>query len=212
MSYTTLIVLQESDKSNMESKLCNRCKEVLDIACFGVNKQMHDSLHPTCKNCVQMWRNVPKGTKRCSRCEDIKSKSDFKTVGKSKRKSRYCNPCNLIVESEQAEKKLQQDRDYYEREHDVIREQQVWNRLRIRYGVTREQWEAQYEAQGGLCAICEKAATGTSRGNRLHVDHSHETGQVRGLLCAGCNTHLGILEKTEWRAKAEAYLESWDNS
>lgn len=49
-------------------------------------------------------------------------------------------------------------------------------------------------AQGDLCAICGKQATGTgTRGGppRFHVDHDHVTGKVRGLLCGGCNIGLG---------------------
>lgn len=58
------------------------------------------------------------------------------------------------------------------------------------YGITGEQYEALYEAQGGTCAIC-KRATGKSR--RLAVDHDHATGYVRGLLCSSCNNILGHL-------------------
>lgn len=49
------------------------------------------------------------------------------------------------------------------------------------YGITSEQYEALYEAQGGVCYICERA-TGQGR-RRLAVDHDHKTSWVRGLLC-----------------------------
>ncbi len=52
------------------------------------------------------------------------------------------------------------------------------------YGITEAEYWAIYEAQGRCCAICKKA-TGTVR--RLAVDHNHETGKVRGLLCKTCN-------------------------
>lgn len=58
------------------------------------------------------------------------------------------------------------------------------------YGITGEQYEALYEAQGGTCAICRRAR-GTSK--RLAVDHDHATGFVRGLLCSTCNNILGYL-------------------
>jgi Recombination endonuclease VII len=54
----------------------------------------------------------------------------------------------------------------------------------------RQGYPELFEAQGGVCAICGKPP-----GERaLHVDHDHETGQVRGLLCYSCNTKLGWLE------------------
>lgn len=58
------------------------------------------------------------------------------------------------------------------------------------YGITVEQYDAMLNSQGGLCARCGQ----TSSGMRLAVDHCHDTGRVRGLLCGPCNTYLGRLE------------------
>lgn len=55
------------------------------------------------------------------------------------------------------------------------------------YGLTLEQYEALYEAQGGVCYICQRA---TGKVRRLAVDHDHATGYVRGLLCRPCNSVL----------------------
>ena len=56
------------------------------------------------------------------------------------------------------------------------------------YGLTLEQYEALYEAQGGVCWICRRA---TGKVRRLAVDHDHATGYVRGLLCSEDNKILG---------------------
>lgn len=56
--------------------------------------------------------------------------------------------------------------------------------IRATYGITRDEYLAIYDAQGGKCAICQRA-TGASK--NLSVDHDHETGEVRGLLCTPCN-------------------------
>lgn len=56
------------------------------------------------------------------------------------------------------------------------------------YGITKEQYEELYAAQGGACYICQRA-TGKTR--KLAVDHDHKTGYVRGLLCSTCNKMLG---------------------
>lgn len=56
-----------------------------------------------------------------------------------------------------------------------------------RYGITIEQYDALYIAQGGVCYICRRA-TGKTR--RLAVDHNHKTGKVRGLLCKLCNRFI----------------------
>lgn len=62
--------------------------------------------------------------------------------------------------------------------------------LKQKYGITPARWEEMLDEQGGGCAICGDAPTGR---NRLAVDHSHASGDVRGLLCFSCNTLLGHL-------------------
>lgn len=55
------------------------------------------------------------------------------------------------------------------------------------YGITSEQYEALYEAQGGVCWICKRA---TGKTKKLAVDHDHRSGFVRGLTCGICNSWL----------------------
>ena len=73
-----------------------------------------------------------------------------------------------------------------------------------RYGLDDAAFEALLEAQGHTCAICLDPLV---RGKHLHVDHDHETGEVRGLLCHGCNTSLGgFKEDPDVLERAAAYL------
>lgn len=97
------------------------------------------------------------------------------------------------------------DRAYYEANKEAIRLQQIDTRYRLRYGITLEDYERILESQNGGCAICETTTPG-GRGNRFHVDHNHETGVVRGLLCWTCNRRLGVLELHGWVEKAMVYL------
>jgi hypothetical protein len=60
-----------------------------------------------------------------------------------------------------------------------------------RYGITLADYDQMLKRQKGVCAICKKPET-HSRQRRLSVDHNHETGEVRGLLCARCNRALGM--------------------
>jgi len=55
------------------------------------------------------------------------------------------------------------------------------------YGVDQQMWDAMYFEQDGKCLICEEREA-------TCIDHCHETGRVRGLLCLGCNTLLGFIE------------------
>lgn len=81
-------------------------------------------------------------------------------------------------------------------------------RLRTIYGMTPEQFEQMEAAQHNLCALCQQPPKGTSRRTkRLVVDHDHETGKVRGLLCQPCNRALGWFENPEWSQRAREYLD-----
>jgi hypothetical protein len=64
-------------------------------------------------------------------------------------------------------------------------------RLMQRYSLGPGEYEQLFASQGGVCAIC-----GNEPGKRrLCVDHSHTTGEVRGLLCSRCNAALGMFDE-----------------
>lgn len=83
-------------------------------------------------------------------------------------------------------------------------------KLRSVYGLTVEQYEAMIAAQNNLCAICGQPPSAKSKYHRkLALDHDHETGAVRGLLCHTCNRSLAWLENRQWFDKAMAYLHKY---
>lgn len=61
---------------------------------------------------------------------------------------------------------------------------------KIKYGITRKEYENLAKKQNYTCAICGEKSI-----KELRVDHDHKSGKVRSLLCAKCNTRLGFLEK-----------------
>jgi hypothetical protein len=66
--------------------------------------------------------------------------------------------------------------------------------LKRTYGISLEQYNQILAAQGEVCGIC-MSATVSNCGRRLSVDHNHETGKVRGLLCGRCNSMLGFIDE-----------------
>jgi len=75
-------------------------------------------------------------------------------------------------------------------------------RLRRLYKLSPAEYEEMLRAQDGVCAICRQTPP-----YPLYIDHCHRTGRVRGLLCAPCNTGLGMFRDSPERAmRAAAYL------
>lgn len=84
-------------------------------------------------------------------------------------------------------------RSYRDRDRDGDRVKRKDYQLRATYGITLEQFNALFEAQGSACALCKK---GVEAERDRHVDHCHETGNIRGVLCFTCNKALGALGDT----------------
>lgn len=75
--------------------------------------------------------------------------------------------------------------------------------------MTVDDFDQMKEAQGGRCAICDQPC---DKGGELSVDHCHETGRVRGLLCRNCNVGLGYFRDLPGRlTDAANYLKQHKN-
>ena len=76
--------------------------------------------------------------------------------------------------------------------------------LKHRYGITEEQYDQMFKKQNGKCAICNQISE-----KALSVDHCHDTGKIRGLLCGNCNRGIGCLKDDENRIiKAAEYVKN----
>lgn len=82
-------------------------------------------------------------------------------------------------------------RQGYRRHAERIRQQKLDAHYRKRYGLSLAEVRQMREERGNRCDICREPPTG-GKGARLHVDHCHTEGHVRGLLCGNCNTMIGL--------------------
>ena len=116
-------------------------------------------------------------TKVCKHCNVEKDDSEFyQTFDRWSQKqylSSRCKPCH----------------QEYKRENPNTSRNSKAEKLQLRYGLTYEQWEAMREKEDYRCMIC--AITEEELGRKLDVDHCHDSGKVRGILCNPCNTMLG---------------------
>jgi hypothetical protein len=115
--------------------------------------------------------------KKCKKCNETKPTWDFKSYtsksGELKKQS-ICDKC-VPVSMTSEETKLKRRA----------------NRLKLKYNLSLEDYNAMFSRQNGKCSICKKHQTKLD--SALCVDHCHKTGKVRGLLCSNCNLALGLL-------------------
>lgn len=141
-------------------------------------------------------------SKTCRRCEGTHSIKDF-SVDRSKKDGRsiYCFNCvRKINKTRRSKPEVKAKRQKTRRDQIANR---AW-RLKTRYGMTLQQFDSLFEAQGKCCAICK---SDKSDSKNFVVDHSHQTGKIRGILCSYCNRALGMFrDSPELLSKAIKYL------
>lgn len=157
--------------------------------------------------------------KRCRQCKTVKPIEAFVRVkGNPWRLCKTCNNDNrkrFVARHPGYGKEWKKawylrNKDYHARKsaehyHKDIELSRLRQTAR-RYELTVEQLKELYERGGTLCHICERPER-TGRNGRLFVDHCHDTGRIRGLLCKHCNWALGTLGDTpEKIARVLAYI------
>lgn len=96
----------------------------------------------------------------------------------------------------------QENKDRIAEEYRSNPELQLQRSRQKKYGVSPAWVDMTLKDQEGKCAICGVAMTGENRKLVPHVDHCHDTGLVRGLLCQSCNVGLGRFEDNVDRLEA----------
>lgn len=140
-------------------------------------------------------------TKECKSCGEQKPLSQYNKLHISADGLAYkCRPC--------AKKEYRSYRKGMSSEelHLLDRERN----LRKKFGIGIQEYDEMLEKQGGVCAICneEEVTVRQGRVQSLSVDHCHETGNIRGLLCNSCNRALGkFKDSIEHLLAAASYLE-----
>jgi hypothetical protein len=136
----------------------------------------------------------------CKHCGVEKPEDQFAPSHLVKSKMR-CRPCNtlLIKKWRHANGDLVKayHRKYHRERPDIYRN----SILKAKYGIGIAEFDQMHINQGGVCAICGQPEKSVDRRTKLSrnlsVDHCHNKGHVRGLLCGTCNPGLGHFKHDE---------------
>ena len=152
--------------------------------------------------------------RRCSICREVKFKESFsKDASRKGGLSHRCKDCYSKYHSSNSEW-CNERRQIHHEKHRItarIRGREwaldnpniVRNKNLARYGLTVDSFDDLVNSQNGLCKICKNELVA---GKHTHVDHCHNSGKVRGILCQTCNTKLGWYEKNA--KEVEEYLKN----
>ena len=126
-----------------------------------------------------------------------------KLYAKRKRVSRKIRGAERIYYSNNKERIRENRKRFEKKSADKIKNR----RLKEKYGITLDVYNDMLKKQNNSCAVCEVVFC---KGIYPQVDHCHDTGKIRGLLCKRCNMLEGfLLKKDELIKKIEAYRNSF---
>lgn len=132
--------------------------------------------------------------KVCPKCKKELSfdNYNFDKNGKINTVCKYCKNENYKNWYQKNKQKVKERKAKY---HEKTKEYRRWYTIKLRYGITKEEYETIFKNQGHKCGICKNTKSGHKNTDEMVVDHCHKTKKVRGLLCNRCNTLLGSVNE-----------------
>lgn len=152
----------------------------------------------------------------CNKCRVLKNLSSFSRSSKDGHVY-SCKECSLKLKYEWRKKNPEKDRAQQHRSDRKRTEQRAISlearrkyqatQRRIKYGISNSDYDRMFDEQSNVCAICKCSSEKT-----LCIDHNHETGKVRGLLCHRCNLVIGnAKENINTLEESIRYLQKHEN-
>lgn len=180
-------------------RICTKCRIVKPLdefssaprgkygkkaSCKECDAARHARLHPPKPRSAKLRREPLSGTaeKTCTKCNQVKTVDEFSVSRRATQTSNavYRSWCKICASAQAME--------WYRANPERSNANKRRNNLKSLYGLSQSEYDDLVRAQHGVCAIC-----GNGREGRLHVDHDHSNGKVRGLLCNRCNRAVGLL-------------------
>ncbi|WP_416969170.1 endonuclease domain-containing protein [Streptomyces sp. 4F14] len=181
------------------AKHCSGCGRDLSPEAFAKDKNRRDGLQPRCRECVAEYGAAYYRRRRSAMGKKVWEKVDVPAGHK------FCRTCGEVKPHSDFHRHRKASDGLAGRCKPCRAVDGRQGHLKRSYNLTEAQRDEMIAEQKGLCVICLKAPA-------VHVDHYHETGRVRGVLCFNCNSAIGKLGDDPGAVRrAASYLEgiSW---
>ncbi|MER6525085.1 endonuclease VII domain-containing protein [Streptomyces sp. NPDC001508] len=177
------------------AKRCRKCGRDLPCEAFARDRNRRDGLQVHCRKCVAEYGAAHYRRRREAMGKPVREKVDVPPGHK------LCRTCGEVKPHSEWHRNATASDGLSTRCKACKAAQGRQGHLKRQYGLTEAERDELIAAQGGVCCICLAARP-------AHVDHCHETGRVRGVLCFSCNAALGqFKDQPEAIRRAAAYVE-----
>ncbi|MGM9337489.1 endonuclease VII domain-containing protein [Streptomyces murinus] len=177
------------------AKECGKCGRDLPRAAFARDRNRRDGLQPYCRECVAEYGAAHYRRRREAMGKTVRQKVAVPAGHKR------CPQCQEVKPHAQWERHKSSSDGWASYCRTCRAGRNRTSYFKRKYGLTEAERDSLIVSQGGVCCICLAAPP-------AHVDHCHETGRVRGVLCFSCNAALGqFKDQPEVIRRAAAYVE-----
>ena len=176
-------------------KRCTGCRRELPFAEFARDKNRRDGLQVQCRECVAEYSAAHYRRRQESKGKSVREKADVPAGHK------LCRTCGEVRPHSEWHRNATAPDGLSTRCKACRAVRGRQDHLKRQYGLTEAERDELIASQGGVCCICLSAPA-------AHVDHCHNTGRVRGVLCFSCNAALGqFKDRPDAIRRAAAYVE-----
>lgn len=182
-------------------KICSKCGINKHETDYHKDSKNKDGLTYSCKECRKPIVKNYYNSHKQDRVEYAKTyrEENMPKILEYREKTKN-------IKSQRDKERYQANKEEKKKFYHVNKKLMKGRQLVKKYGITLEEYNLRLKNQNNVCAICKSSEN--TGGRALAVDHDHETGKIRGLLCSKCNVSLGnINDNVEILRKMIQYLE-----
>lgn len=189
--------------------MCSLCGEDKPKTEFIGSNDNITWVRERCSPCYKLAKNLfhtDDGQKLCRKCSTLKSLDQFGNDKKKADKLRtHCKSCNSKAYKDWYYSDVDNSRAVSQNWRDTNKQKrkEIWqdyylqdkaSKLKKNYGIEYEDYLLMLEDQNFKCLTCNSDFSKMAS-RKIHLDHNHSTGEIRGILCHNCNIALGLLKE-----------------